>query len=518
MSQGLRSCSKPAAKADSSRPLNGTDLQKLASMRLNNYQDARSGLHGSLGKTGTEINFAGWVDWQRPLIYLSTTNARPGGTTILVQAAPGVVAYRIGKVTPPSASPGPAADPALPPAEPPSDNWRVRPFGHLIKGEPDPIDGLIGLIFAVAAREPDNSELLGLTESHWLRHDTHLGTPVEVLVGPAVFPIRPWASPSASTAPSGSPSSPRPSMTPTKPSASPGLQGVRRVSPTATPRPSASGTPTASPPAPNSLAAHGGAVAYWLDGSAKLRRMEAMLTHEIAVRVDLQRDERPAINAADVLGGALIKPRKVTKVEAKALAQMRQRNLHARGGRITLTMPVGGGGLILGSGWLDWRNGLAYLYARDADKPEKSVLMHAGGTGISIKSLRQKKTDPPLPAPRGGWETSRWDELGTRVAVTDIDMLLHEALSLAAYGRDDPAAFAKSAHRLRVDMIGKVPVAVFEIPGPADVGLPSGYARLRYWVDATGVVHRIEIRTKTGGLGRLDLDTGRKLPTLPRYV
>jgi hypothetical protein len=515
LTQGLRGCSR-SAESEAGRPLNGAELHKLAGMRVHNYTDGRAGLSGEIATPDGTFAFAGWVDWQRALIYLATSNPRSSGSKVLIQAMPGMVAYRSGPLPATDASPAP--DPALPPPTPPADNWRVRPFGVLIDDKPDPIDGLIGLIFSVAAKQADRVDLLQLTESSWLRADTYLDTPVEVLMGPAVIPTQPWTTPTPS-APAGTltgTATPATSPGTATPAAAPSSRVERTTVPKTSPSASTSPSPSASPPNPNSLAAHGGAVAYWIDGDGLLRRMEALLTKDISVRVDLQRNERPDLHAAAIIGGARNSPRTVTPAEAKALARMRQRDLHAAGARVTLSMPVSGGRLVTGTGWLDWREGLAYLLTSEVDDKAQGVLFHAGPDGIANRAVKNA-TKAPIPVPRGGWTTTHWSELGMVSPITDMDILFNEALSLASPRRDDTKAFA-AARFLRADTAQGTPVAVFEIPGPSDAASPAGYARLRYWVDATGVVHRIEIRTRFGGFGWLDIDTSRKPPALPASV
>jgi hypothetical protein len=127
------------------------------------------------------------------------------------------------------------------------------------------------------------------------------------------------------------------------------------------------------------------------------------------------------------------------------------------------------------------------------DDPQRDVLIHASATRMSLHKTTGKAT--PLPAPPRQWQSSGGG---------DLDVLLHEVLSICI----DVRGLAERANRLRLDEIGDRPVTVFEIRG--------GEPLSRYWVDPTGLVHRVEIRTSLG-FAQLDIDYG-EIPTLPARV
>jgi hypothetical protein len=58
-------------------------------------------------------------------------------------------------------------------------------------------------------------------------------------------------------------------------------------------------------------------------------------------------------------------------------------------------------------------------------------------------------------------------------------------------------------------------VTVYEIAKGADLGGARGAARIRYWMDRTGVLRRLELRTRTGAFAQLDITPG-EVPTLSR--
>ncbi|WP_051367321.1 hypothetical protein [Hamadaea tsunoensis] len=508
LTQGISACSPPKpAAAEQPRPLNAVEADRLARVRVRDYSDGRVGIRGQVGDATKQIRFTGWVDWRQPLLYVRT-DARAGMAALLIQAEPGLMAIRSDPH--PSATPPPPG--TMPPAVAPADNWRVRPLGLPLPDKPDPMDSLVQLLFALAANRPDDPGLLQRTDSRWIRHDSYQGTAVEVLMGPALMPqpvpsasggvLAPAhnellaASPTAST-------SPKASTTP-KAGTSP--------KPGSTPKPGL----TSSSPGPNELRAHGGAVAYWVDGQSRLQRLETLLSDTVSARVDFDRSAQPVPVPIAALGGARISPRKVTSVEARALSMMRRRTLSARGGTMSITMPLAPSGMVLAEGWLDWRAGVAYALAHNEDDSKLNALVHAGHTKISLRAAGSL-VKPPLPAPRGAWEVRAWEDLGVTAPATDLDVLLHEALSIGLNAADDPKDLLDRAYRLRVDKLDGRTVGVFEIHSPGDRATPAGTALMRYWVDAFGVVHRIELRTRVG-FAQLDLAIGSKLPTLPARV
>ncbi|GIF95151.1 hypothetical protein [Catellatospora citrea] len=547
---GLASCSADKPAAEASRPLNKGELERLAGMRARNFADGRVGLRGTIGPGSRQTKVDGWVDWKRQLVYLSVSGTGAGASTVLIQATPGVVAMRPGALPAPAAS-GPApesaresASPAAaassaaaavpagkPPLTAPEDGWRVRPL-QLGGDEERPIDNLVAFLFLLAKQEADPTGPLGELRNEWVRRDTFEGAPVDVLLGPALLPqAAPSAPPSASAVPSPSvaasagvsasaATAPRteattaPSPGDASPAPSPGSGASAGTDQPAT----ASGSPSPAPD-PKSLEANGGAVGYWLNAKGALVRLETVLGDGLPSVLDLQRGQQQEFVRTMALGGRDHKPTEITKAEAKVLSQLRQRNLKARGGAVTVTMPVLPGALRIGKGWLDWQKRLAYLAVRDVDDESYDVLLHADRTGIAIRKPGKRVPEqPPLPAPTGKWERAEWVVLGSSGEITDMDYLIYEALSLAANVPDDADHIRKHGRRLRVDVLNKVPVGVFELPSAVETNVPAGQARMRYWVDNAGVLKRLELRTATGGFAQLDLDLSEKPPTLPMKV
>jgi hypothetical protein len=514
LGRGLVSCER-AAPPDPTRPLSVAEAERLASMRLHNWRDGTAALRATIGTGGAEIDLSGWVDWRRPLVYLTVTGpgaaAVTGPGTGLLQAVPGVVALRTAPApavtgtdpaattdppaptdppaaTAPAATTSPAAtravDPQpLPPARPPGDGWRVRRMAPGSGGGPTgSIDALLALLFTISSDRADAATALRDSPARWLRRDRTAGYEVDVLLGPAVPPA------SAPPTPAGGPTGARPD------------------------------------PA-TSLAAMGGAVRYWLDGQARLHRLEALLAPGTPVVLDLERGAAGAPRAIDLLGGDAVDPRRVTRAEAEALSALRQRNQAAGGAEVSLTLPTEDGGMLRAAGWVDWNHTVAYLAVHDLDRSGDGRLARADGAGVAIRPSAPPHRDgadappvlPPLPPPAGDWRFWPWAQRGDERGGFDLDLLVNEVLALSGWQRDEPAALRERAVWLRRDAIGEVPVAVYELPRAAEEDARPGTARMRYWVDGTGALLRLEIRTRSGGLGRLDLAPG-PVPYLPPVI
>jgi hypothetical protein len=459
LGQGLLSRDGSVTPGPAARPLSAAEADRLAGMRQRNWRDARAGVRASIGTGADQLWLAGWVDWRRPMVYLAATSSgRAGAEPQLLQAVPGLVATR--PATAAVAGPDP-----WPPVDPPAGGWRVRSPGTAgppgAPADPGTLDALAVLLLTITASELDAPQLLAGSEARWLRADRVAGHRVDVLLGPAVPPSQP---------PPG----------PTVPGRAPDL----------------------------SLAGMGGAVQYWLDHQARLHRLATMLATGTPAHVELDRTDPTAPAVLDLLGGAAIDPRPVTSPERAALAELRQRNQATRGGQLTLVVPTADG-TVRGAGWLDWHRSVAYL-ARTRDGAPAGLLW-ADRAGVATRPGEPAAGGgPPVPAPAGRqWRRTPWQERGDEQGGFDLDLLLHEALALAgeeAAGGPLPAA---DARWLRRDRVGGVQVDVYELPRPVESEVEPGGARLRYWVDRqSGVLLRLEIRTRTGGFGQLDLDPG----------
>lgn len=469
LNTGLRACAA-AHHSEPARPLNAAELSRLAGMRQRNFGDGHVGIRATVGKPGTQTFVNGWLDWRRSLIYVSVSSVAQGSVA-LVQARPGVLAIRPEKPKPDKTKDATPKPLQAPPPHPPADGWRARPI-QLSEKEKTPLGNLIAFLFLLARDQPDRQDLLGKLSNQFVRKDRTQGADVDVLLGPAVLP--------ESEAPQ----------------------------PSSAPRPN-----------PSALDTYGGAVGYWLDGDGRMRKVEALLAPSLPASIDFVRDDRTEVQAIDALGGRDIDPREVTDAEADMLSLLRQRDFHAHYARLALTLPAMPGTLRTGTGWLDWQRSIAYLSIMDADDAANDSLVHANKTQVAKKKPDGRAPDqPPVPAPRGGWERVSWEELSADPKITDLDALLYEAMTMAFNQRDDIKRMKTQARRLRVDVLNGAPVGVFELPNAFDQSAAPGTARMRYWLDNAGVLRRLELRTGTGGFAQLDLTPETDIPSLPGSV
>ncbi len=532
LARGLTAC-QPVDSDPTARPLSAAEADRLAGMRLRNYQDGRAGVRATIGRPGRELRATGWVDWRRGLTYLAVTAPGPwrgdGGPTDpfrpgepapagpvdgLVQAAPGVVATRM--ATDPVT--GEAA--GVPPLAPPDTGWVVRRMALAAPGQA-PVDALAALLLTIASSRADGAEALARSNARWMRRDLTAGVPVDVLLGPAVPPPAPAATPT-SPAPAATPigrATPTARTVPARAvparavpaGATPAQATPAQATPAqATPTGTTQVPPTAGPePAPTSLARMGGAVRYWLDGTSRVHRLEALIDRDVPVTIDLVRDDRRQPAAIAALGGRPIAPRAVASVESATLARLRQRNRTAGGGRIELTVPAEGG-LVRGTGWVDWRRMEAYLRLTGPGHPAPGTVLRADALGVATRRA-PKGGGPGLGPTRDldpAWTFSRWAARADRQGAYDLELLLSELLTLAAPTRESAAARPLAA-RLRADRVRGQAVTVYELPKPAERDVPAGRARLRYWVAGDGVLRRLELRTRRGVFAQLDVAPGR---------
>ncbi|MFC7548549.1 hypothetical protein [Plantactinospora sp. GCM10030261] len=121
---------------------------------------------------------------------------------------------------------------------------------------------------------------------------------------------------------------------------------------------------------------------------------------------------------------------------------------------------------------------------------------------------------PPLPPPVDRrWALDGWDRHGIDGGAMDLDLLISEGLAAGRRTTDATREVRSAGVWLRSDTLDGRPVTVFEMPKAAEAGVPPGHARLRYWVDGSGLLRRLELRTRTGAFAQLDL-TPERVPYL----
>ncbi|WP_433386560.1 hypothetical protein [Micromonospora sp. KLBMP9576] len=254
---------------------------------------------------------------------------------------------------------------------------------------------------------------------------------------------------------------------------------------------------TSAPPAPA-----GGHPRYWLDHDARLHRMELRLAGVGPVTVQLNRADRPSLRPVDALGGRPGQPRALTAAERDRLERLPAR-LRARGGAaVALTAPVAATANLRGAGWVSWRGRAAYLAVAGLGGPNRRTLLRVDDTGVrraevptaTVPGTERSPGRPPLPPPARGW-------LADPQRAGEVGRLLDAALRAAR-----PPGQRHRAMRVRGDTIAGKTVDIVELR--ASGGL------LRYWIDRSGGLHRLESRTRTGVWAQLDLTPA----TVPRLA
>lgn len=478
---GLVSCGSGTAAAGAGQPVNAAQAGRLAMARLANRQDAQAGFRAVIHAPGGDVRLTGWVDWARPLTYLNSAAEQSGAADGLVQAVPGVVAVHAGRYPQPgsTASPGGGIDagsteeyPAAPPSPPPTDGWRIREMNPLAGASA--FDGLLALLFSLAATAPDDATAI-LSAGRTTVHPASLaGVAAQVYTGPAL--TTPLISPAGST--------------------------------TTGPVP----TPTASAPAA-AMPPVDGAVQYWLDGSGRMLRVAASLGSDLPVQVDFTRSVEQSLVTVPALGGAAITPRALTEDELRLVSRMRARDRQSGGGTVALVLPINPAGLTTATGWLDWHTAVGYLALHNPDDPGADQLVRLEQAGLASRAGAMD-TDPPLKPPTDGWHYSAWAGRGDAGGATDLDILLSQAVTMTGTRYDSLDDLRANASFLRTDALAGVPVLVIEIRQASESGAVPGSGRLRYWMDQEGLLRRIEVRTRQGGYGSLDI-TPAPVPALP---
>jgi hypothetical protein len=493
------------------KPVNNAQAQLLTATRLANFRAGQAAVHAVIHAPGGDVHVTGWVDWRRPLISVNSGADQAGPADGLVQAVPGVVAVHAGRYPPLALQVGDKYPP--PPATPPADGWRVRQMNPKPGGSA--FDTLLSLVFSLAAPQRDERE----TASRFTVSRGQLdGQPVQVFSGPALPATAASPAPSSQTIPP--PSTPAHSATAPPPVGRPASSrpaapaSSRPAAPPSTIAPSATASSTPSPSASASVMPPvTGTVQYWLDAAGTLRRVVASLGGQLPTQIDLSGTSGEPLLAVAALGGALVAPRPLTDAELTLLSRMRTRDHDSGGGSLTLTLPGDLGALTTGAGWLNWRDAVGYLALHDPDDPGEDQLARIDRAGILHRDGLAASA-PPLQPPADGWRSSTWGSRGDAGGATDLDILLTQAVTVTGTRPDPPEDLRAHASFLRTDTLAGVPVLVIEVRQATEVGVVPGQGRLRYWLDRDGLLRRVELRTRQGGYGWLDI-TPAAVPVLP---
>ncbi|MGN9775731.1 hypothetical protein ACTMS0_08125 [Micromonospora sp. H33] len=232
---------------------------------------------------------------------------------------------------------------------------------------------------------------------------------------------------------------------------------------------------------------------WWVDGDARLHRLEARLPGAGPVSLQLNRTDRPTLRPVDALGGRPGAPRTLTTAERHRLERLPARLRGVGGATVTLTAPLGPGTNLQGAGWVSWSRRDAYLAVADLGGPGRRTLVrHDAGRATrtdvpaaTVPGTVEAPARPPLPVPARGWRAAPAD---------DLTALVDAAL------RATTAARTGTARRIRGDSLAGTSVDVVE--------LRASGAQLRYWLDRSGLLRRLELRTRAHTWAQLDLTPG----------
>jgi hypothetical protein len=463
---------RPGAAAFHARPVTAAEAARLAGVRLADYTGGHAGIAVTIGTGGSAVHMTGWVDWRQPLIYLNGVGATAGPYDGMVQAIPGVVAVRPGRYQPPAAANRYDPYPA-PPVPAPPTGWQVRPVQR-----GSAMDTMITLLFSMRSSKRDSATAIAAIGTRIVGQDRIGDDAVDVIDGAAVPP----------TAPTGAAA--------------------------ARPTPSPTGLP---------FAAYGGQVRYWVDARSRVLRVAALVNPATTLRIDFDRTDATDPTAIELLGGAVVHPTPPSAGDLALLANMRVADHDRGGGVITLAVPAGPQQLYSATGWLDWNTPAAYATIRNNKASTPDALLRADEFGLTVRGSLpgtpgpnpgRALAAPTLRPPTTGWRRTTWASYADRYGEPDLELILDELLTLSATTADDPAALKPVASRLRSDSVDGVPVTVFEIRQASEATVPPGYGRFRFWVDAHGLLRRLELRTRTGAYGYVTITPG-SVPALP---
>jgi len=190
--------------------------------------------------------------------------------------------------------------------------------------------------------------------------------------------------------------------------------------------------------------------------------------------------------------------RAVTTDEAQLLAATRFHNFDAGVRTVAFALEEGGGSSGF-TGWVDYANGVGY--GRLATASDTRLLLWNSDV---VGSHPTDAATAPLPIP----DADRLADAWTGGALTPSESRLHTMLvmlgSLGADRPDNPLLLQQSgALWLGERRLDGREVTVFAGP-PSDEALPAGAtadpdaASVRYWVDATGLLVRLDVRLGGG--------------------
>lgn len=184
-------------------------------------------------------------------------------------------------------------------------------------------------------------------------------------------------------------------------------------------------------------------------------------------------------------------PRVVTTAESELLAVIRFKNFDAGTRSVTAAFDDAGGALTL-DGWFDYETHVGYgLVTVDG---ESSDLILWDATTLAALGVTRTST-PPLPVPAA---TEAWTPAAVDPTASAAQAVLGVIANLGADRPENPLLLRQNgALHIADDDIDGTPVSIFTGPAVGAVsadGVDPDAAGLRYWVDDTGLLLRVEAR------------------------
>jgi len=187
--------------------------------------------------------------------------------------------------------------------------------------------------------------------------------------------------------------------------------------------------------------------------------------------------------------------RALTTEEAQVLAAMRFRNLDAGARGVAFTLDDRGETSF--EGWFDYTTGVGY---GAVSRPENSLLLWNAELVATRAAPTEREAAAPLPIPGVDDLERAWAGGALEPGDSRRDSILAIIGSLGSDRPENPLLLQQSgALWLGQRTLDGVELTVFSGP-VADEALPAGTtadpeaAATRYWVDAHGLAHRVDVR------------------------
>lgn len=198
-------------------------------------------------------------------------------------------------------------------------------------------------------------------------------------------------------------------------------------------------------------------------------------------------------------------PRPLTSEESERLAVARFRNFDD-GVRSVAFSVTDSGATYAVDGWLDFVSGLGYGAISGEESTETLLL---AWTHSALTSRPWQVGEPaPLPPPDPSGSDQDWTSSELSPEESRLHALLAIVVSMGSDRPDNALLLSQTDARwLRTDEVDGVAVDVItgptaDVPYDPETSTAAGDgsdATLRYWVDADGLIHRLEVRL--GGAG-----------------